>query len=138
LIERFSEDINVTVLRDDLGHPASVKELAALSGKQRQVALDEVLEACEAYINGPLLERLAASCDETSPRAGIEAGALREEPDPHDQQTMLMVYSSATSTDACIAKSVKIESGAKSALGNHAQGRRVGCRDLSWIMAHPT
>lgn len=33
LIQRFSEDIDVTVFRDDLGIPASVENLAALSGK---------------------------------------------------------------------------------------------------------
>lgn len=33
LIQRFSEDIDVTVFRDDLGIPASVEELAGLSGK---------------------------------------------------------------------------------------------------------
>lgn len=116
LIERFSEDIDVTVFRDDLGCPASVEELAALSGRKRQAALDEIREACEGYINGPLLECLAAICDETSARVGIEAGALRLEPDPHDRQTLLLIYPSATPTDAYIAKSVKIESGAKSAL----------------------
>ena len=36
LISRFSEDIDVTVFRDDLGEPASVAELEALSGKKRQ------------------------------------------------------------------------------------------------------
>ncbi|MEL7688983.1 MULTISPECIES: nucleotidyl transferase AbiEii/AbiGii toxin family protein [Sphingomonadales] len=116
LIERFSEDIDVTVFRDDLGHPASVEELAALSGKKRQAALDEIREACEAFINGSLLERLAAICDETCARTGIEAGALQVKPDPQDRQTLLLVYPSATPTDAYIAKSVKIESGAKSAL----------------------
>ncbi len=35
LISRFSEDIDITVFRDDLGQPGSVEELASLSGKQR-------------------------------------------------------------------------------------------------------
>ena len=116
LIERFSEDIDVTVFRDDLGHAASIEELAKLSRKKREAALDEIREACEAYINGPFLEKLRALCDEACARTGIEAGALRVEPDPHDRQTLLLVYPSATPTDAYISKSVKIESGAKSAL----------------------
>lgn len=116
LIERFSEDIDVTVFRDDLGHPASIEELAALSGKKRQAALDEMRDACEAYINGSLLECLAALCAETRSRTGIEKGELRVEPDPRDRQTLLLIYPSATPTDDYIAKSVKIESGAKSAL----------------------
>lgn len=35
LIERFSEDIDVTVFRDDLGEPTSVEDLEILSGKKR-------------------------------------------------------------------------------------------------------
>ena len=80
LIERFSEDIDVTIFRDDLGHPASVEELAALSGKKRQAALDAIREACEIYINGPLLEHLAEICAETCARTGVEAGALQVGP----------------------------------------------------------
>ena len=46
LIDRFSEDIDVTVFRDDLGEPASVEELAALSGKKRQARLDAIKASC--------------------------------------------------------------------------------------------
>ncbi len=35
LIKRFSEDIDITVFRDDLGAGASVDELEAMSGKRR-------------------------------------------------------------------------------------------------------
>lgn len=57
LIRGFSEDIDVTVFRDDLGGAASVEELQALSRKKRDAALDAIKAACEAYINGPLLGR---------------------------------------------------------------------------------
>ena len=33
LISRFSEDIDVTVFRNDLGHPETTAEIAALSNK---------------------------------------------------------------------------------------------------------
>ena len=36
LIDRFSEDIDITVFRHDLGQDASVEELEALSGKKRR------------------------------------------------------------------------------------------------------
>lgn len=42
LIKRFSEDIDVTVFRDDLGEAASITELEALSGKKRGKALDAI------------------------------------------------------------------------------------------------
>jgi hypothetical protein len=116
LIQRFSEDIDVTVFRDDLGLPASVDKLAALSAKKRSAALDAIKEACEAHINGPLAERLATICAETCARAGLGQGAITVKADAHDQQTLLLVYPSITPDDAYIAKSVKIESGAKSAL----------------------
>lgn len=116
LIERFSEDIDVTVFRDDLGLPASVEELAALSRKKREAALDAIREACESYINGPLSRELTAIAAEACARNGLEPHAIHVMPDPADRQTLLLVYPSVTPLDAYIAKSVKIESGAKSAL----------------------
>ncbi len=38
LINRFSEDIDVTVFRDDIGEPATIEELDALSGNKRRGA----------------------------------------------------------------------------------------------------
>ncbi|MCA1660934.1 MAG: nucleotidyl transferase AbiEii/AbiGii toxin family protein [Novosphingobium sp.] len=116
LIQRFSEDIDVTVFRDDLGVPASVAELAALSGKKRTAALDAIRDACEAYIAGPLTARLAAIAADACARIGLAADAIAVTPDQHDRQTILLGYPSVTPADPYIAKSVKIESGAKSAL----------------------
>src|ERR1700690_3494930 len=59
LIERFSEDIDITVFREDIGQAATVEELEALSGKKRNNRLDAIREACQNYINGPLLEQLS-------------------------------------------------------------------------------
>ena len=50
LIQRFSEDIDITVFRDDLDEPASVEELEALSNKKRRTRLDAIRDACRAYI----------------------------------------------------------------------------------------
>jgi predicted nucleotidyltransferase component of viral defense system len=36
LIDRFSEDIDITVFRKDLGEPTSIEDLEALSGKKRR------------------------------------------------------------------------------------------------------
>ena len=116
LIERFSEDIDVTVFRDDLGVPATIAELAALSRKKCEAALDAIKAACEAHINGPMKARLAQICADTCERTGLEAQSIRVEADARDGQTLLLVYPSITPEDAYIAKSVKIESGAKSAL----------------------
>lgn len=116
LIRRFSEDIDVTVFRDDLGEAYSVDDLASLSRKKREAALDAIRTACEAYINGPLLERLGEIVAEAAGRAGLPADSFRVQAHADDRQTLLVHYPSATPTDDYVEKSVKIESGAKSAL----------------------
>lgn len=78
LIKRFSEDIDVTVFRDDLEEPASVEDLEALSNKKRRAKLDAIRDACRAYITGPLNAFLAAQL------ADVTAGAGRVEIDDAD------------------------------------------------------
>jgi len=113
LIERFSEDIDVTVFRDDLDEPASVKELEALSNKQRRFRLDAIRDACRAYITGPLREFLGEQLADATGGAGrIEI----DEADP-DGQTLLVWYPEVEPRDGAYVRPViRIESGAKSAL----------------------
>src|SRR5215813_12527108 len=49
LISRFSEDIDITVFREDLGQAASVPELELMSRKKRQARLDAIKVACREY-----------------------------------------------------------------------------------------
>jgi Nucleotidyl transferase AbiEii toxin, Type IV TA system len=117
LIARFSEDIDITVFRDDLGHPVSVEELEALSGKKRRARLEAIRVACQAYIAGPLRARLGAAA-----AAAISEGRFRIELDPEDEdgQTLLFWYPSAVAgVDDYVRSAVKIESGARSALDPH-------------------
>ncbi|QNM83297.1 nucleotidyl transferase AbiEii/AbiGii toxin family protein [Sphingomonas sabuli] len=118
LIQRFSEDVDVTVFRDDLGQGHSMEELAALSGKKRAATLDDIREACEAYINGDLLPELTQIAAGTSDRTKVTG--LKVEPNPKDAQSLLVHYPTATPADRYIEKIVLIESGAKSALDPHA------------------
>lgn len=120
LIQRFSEDIDVTVFRDDLGEAHWVEELQGLSGKKRVKALDAIREACEVFINGPLLADLTAVAGETAMRTHIPAGRLVIKQDK-DPQTLLVQYPTATPSDGYIDKLVRIESGAKSALDPNSQ-----------------
>ncbi len=94
LISRFSEDVDVTVFRDDLGHAASVGDLLALSGRKRKAKLDEIKAACQAYIAGPLRAQLGGLLAAAMAGAGIEDAAARVEldPDDADQQTLLLWY----------------------------------------------
>src|ERR1700691_4271856 len=59
LISRFSEDIDITVFRQDLGQAASIQELEALSRKKRQARLDGIKGACRDYIQNTLAGQLA-------------------------------------------------------------------------------
>jgi hypothetical protein len=115
LIQRFSEDVDVTVFRDDLGQAYSIEQLAAMSGKKRRDALDAIKAACEDHINGHLLEQRAAIAAETAARTGLPDGELAVAANPEDAQSLLIRYPTATSDDRYIDKIVKIESGAKSA-----------------------
>lgn len=122
LINRFSEDIDVTVFRDDLGEAASIKELQAMSGKKRRASLDAIKAACETYINGPMIKGLNAVIDATAQRTGLSRTRFLVRPDPDDRQALLLQYPTATAIpdDGYIAKAVKIELGAKSALDPHS------------------
>jgi hypothetical protein len=123
LIERFSEDIDITVFREDIGEPATVKELEALSGKKRNARLDAIKAACQEYIRGPMLEQLSALLRQTLHTANLNADRARVEADPDDpdRQSLLLWYPTATTEgNAYIRRAIKIESGAKSALDPHA------------------
>lgn len=122
LISRFSEDIDITVFRDDLGEEASVEALEALSNKKRRAKLDSIREACQAYIAGPLQTELRRVFEEILERTQIKADGLRIELDPNDPdgQSLLVWYPVVTAAaDGYIRPAVKIESGAKSALDPH-------------------
>jgi hypothetical protein len=122
LIDRLSEDIDITVFRADLGEPASVDELEALSGKQRRVRLDAISEACHRYVHGDLKAQLSTRLDAALDTAGCRhgsTGVASDENDP-DGQTLLIRYPSVVvDVDSYIRPSVKIELGAKSALDPH-------------------
>lgn len=116
LISRFSEDIDVTVFRDDLGEAASIEDLAALSRTKQRTRLEAIRTACEAYIQGDLRAQLEALAAAAAQRTGLTAGTIQVRPDKDDQQTLLLAYPAVTPSNPYVAALVKIESGAKSAL----------------------
>jgi len=122
LISRFSEDIDVTVFRDDLGESGSVEALEQLSGKKRKAKLDAIKAACQAFIAGTLQSQLLALFGETIKRAKIPASGpgIVLDPEDADRQSLLLWYPSVTMPAGnYIRPAVKIESGAKSALEPH-------------------
>lgn len=122
LIDRFSEDIDVTVFRQDIGQDATIEELEALSGKKRRYRLDAIKSACQEFIGGLLHDHFAAVLKEEMQAASIQAERYRIEldPDDADRQSLLLWYPTAVAEPGgYIRSAVKIESGAKSALDPH-------------------
>jgi hypothetical protein len=122
LISRFSEDIDITVFREDLGQAASVQELEALSRKKRQARLDGIKDTCRQYIQNTLAQQFGEVVQRTLAESNIEAQvpSVVVDPDDPDGQTLLFWYPAVTAgRDEYIRPAVKIESGAKSALDPH-------------------
>jgi hypothetical protein len=123
LIERFSEDIDITVFREDIGQPARVEELEGLSGKKRTARLDAIRAACQEYIRAPLREQMEAILRRALDAARLPAdcGRVELDADDPDGQSLLVWYPTVTAAgNDYIRRAIKIESGAKSALDPHA------------------
>jgi hypothetical protein len=122
LISRFSEDIDITVFRDDLGQSVSIADLEAHSGKKRRARLDAIKRACQEFIQGNLYAMLAKLVAQTMAEAHIDPAQARlslDEEDP-DRQSILFWYPSvAARQEGYVRPAVKIEAGAKSALEPH-------------------
>ena len=123
LIERFSEDIDITVFREDIGQPATVEELEELSGKKRAARLDAIRGACQEYIRGPLQQQMDTLLRRALDAARLPAdrGRVELDADDADGQSLLLWYPTVTAAgNDYIRRAIKIESGAKSALDPHA------------------
>lgn len=117
LIDRFSEDIDITVFRDDLGFNTSTAALEAMSGKKRRAQLDAIRESCKAYINGGLVEQFGKAAAAAIPRQRFR---LEADPDDADGQTLLFWYPAVTARPGdYIRSAVKIEAGTRSAIDPH-------------------
>jgi hypothetical protein len=117
LIQRFSEDIDITVFREDLGEPLSIDELERLSAKKRRAKLDEIRAACQRYLVEELRPQLAVQLADARGAAAI-ADVVMDDLDP-DGQTILVRYPSVVVPDPYVRALVRIECGAKSALDPH-------------------
>jgi hypothetical protein len=123
LISRFSEDIDITVFREDIGQATTVENLEALSGKKRNERLDAIRAACQTFINGPLREQLRGLLRTALETANLvpASGRVEADPDDPDGQSLLLWYPAVTADGAgYIRRAVKIECGAKSALDPHS------------------
>ena len=118
LIKRFSEDIDITVFREDIDRDKSVEELQKTTTTQRKKYLKAIRKACEEYIQNACLEQFSTIINAIAERNGLSTENFYIEPDSNNNQTLLLHYPTATPTasENYIQKIVKIEAGAQSAL----------------------
>jgi Nucleotidyl transferase AbiEii toxin, Type IV TA system len=110
LIERFSEDIDITIHRDALGFGGDNAPHVAPSKSQRKKRLDALQAACEQYIAGPLLTELHTAITSDLP----EHSVWTLKPDIEDNQTLLFEYPSVFPTQAeYLRRWVQIEMGGR-------------------------
>lgn len=122
LISRFSEDIDMTVFREDLGLNIEVSDLESLSGKQQRVRLKAIKQAAQAYLQGEFKTRLHRQVRDVFQMLDIQFDESFVMLDPSDptQQTLLVRYPSMSlNQDDYVKPMIKIEAGAKSALDPH-------------------
>lgn len=121
LISRFSEDIDITVFREDLGQNYNADDLRNLSRNKQQQHLDEIRNACQNFIQQQLYKRLSTQINECFSQANINHHTpVVIDPDDPDKQTLLIYYPSVSNNPHdYIQPTIKIEAGAKSALDPH-------------------
>jgi hypothetical protein len=113
VIDRFSEDIDVSIDRSILGFGGTNEPEAGASNKEKQRRIEGLKGACQQKIARELLPAFDAAI-----RAKVrhdEKWALRSDADDPDQQTLLFDYPTSFVSDATgyVRRMVKIEMGAR-------------------------
>jgi hypothetical protein len=113
VIERFSEDIDVSIDRGFLGFGGANEPEAGVSNKEKQRRIEALKVACQQKIARELLPALEAAFQaKVRPE---EKWSLRSDADDPDQQTLLFEYPTSfqPETTGYIRRLVKIEMGAR-------------------------
>lgn len=113
LIDRFSEDIDLTIGRDVLGFGGANSPEQAPSAKQRSKRLKALKTACGAYVRDVLVPHLQQHFAE---RLGVTGWTLQVDPDDPDKQTLLFAYPTLfqPQQSGYVRPVVKMEFGARS------------------------
>ncbi|HQY22452.1 MAG TPA: nucleotidyl transferase AbiEii/AbiGii toxin family protein [Gammaproteobacteria bacterium] len=120
IIQRFSEDIDLSIEKEFFGFDKDNDPEKAVSKKKQRAALDNLSTTCSEYVQNDFLMALRFAISEklqTSEGWHLEIDAA----DP-DGQTLQFEYPSTTAKNGYIRPSVKIELGARSEhwpVGNH-------------------
>jgi hypothetical protein len=113
IIERFSEDIDVSIDRAFLGFGGANEPDAGGSNKEKQRRIEALKTACQQKIAGVLHPALSAAIQSKVP--ANETWSLRNDDEDPDQQTLLFEYPSSFAANSAgyIRRMVKIELGAR-------------------------
>lgn len=113
IIERFSEDIDVSIDRTFLGFGGVNEPEAGASNKEKQRRIEALKAACQRKIAGELLPTLQVTIKSKVRRD--DKWSLRSDDEDPDKQTLLFDYPTSFAPDATgyIRRAVKIEMGAR-------------------------
>jgi hypothetical protein len=113
IIERFSEDIDVSIDRTFLGFGGANEPEAGASNKEKQRRIEALKAACQKKIADELLPTLEAAIKSKVSRD--DKWSLRSDDEDPDKQTLLFDYPTSFPPDATgyIRRAVKIEMGAR-------------------------
>jgi hypothetical protein len=114
VIERFSEDIDVSIDRSFLGFGGDNEPEAGKSAKEKRRRIEALRVACQQKIAGELLPALNAAFK--SKLRPNDEWSLRPDDDDPDKQTLLFEYPTSFPVDptSYVRRAVKIEMGARS------------------------
>lgn len=113
LIDRFSEDLDLTIARAALGFGGAQSPDSAASGKQQAKRLKALKVACRTHVAGPIRQALA---DRIAGVVGTRPWRLALDDEDPDGQTLLFDYPSLFPPlgGRYVTPTVKIELGARS------------------------
>lgn len=110
IINRFSEDIDVSIERSFLGYGEEKAPENMPSKKKQAALLEDISKASTQYIQSKLLPDLSAAIEsKLSTKEGWKVIV-----DPDDGQTLLFYYPAISEKEGYIRQFVKIEMGARS------------------------
>lgn len=113
LIERFSEDIDLTISRDasPLNEVKDPME-GGISGKERERRIEALKENAQKFVRETILDNLTTQVTEAL--EGIDGWQLFIDPDDPDQQTIIFRYpKTTTETAGYIKPTITLEFGAR-------------------------
>ncbi|MGH7593813.1 MAG: nucleotidyl transferase AbiEii/AbiGii toxin family protein [Gemmatimonadales bacterium] len=112
LIDRFSEDVDLTIDHAVLGIDAGKEPETANSGKERNRRIDAIKTACRETVEKRIASALTASL---AAAIGSRGWSLTIDPNNSDQQTLLFTYPEppAPDTGRYVRPVVKLEFGAR-------------------------